>query len=71
MGLNKLIHLATTMVENGIAADVFVQICAGSLSLGNKLLKLLWAGLALLLSSEKPPMPALIIMGEHVGGGCG
>jgi uroporphyrin-III C-methyltransferase len=67
MGLNKLIHLATTLVENGIAADVSVQILCRVSQPGQQAFETSLGGVGALLSSEKPPMPALIIIGEHVG----
>jgi len=66
MGLNKLIKLAGRLMDQGISADMNVQIlskvsqpdaCTLEGTLGN---------IAQLLETEKPPMPALVIIGKNV-----
>jgi len=66
MGLNKLIKLAGRLMDQGISPDMNVQIlskvsqpdaCTLEGTLGN---------IAQLLETEKPPMPALVIIGKNV-----
>jgi len=66
MGLNKLVKLAGRLMDKGISPDIKVQIlskvsqpdaCTLEGALGN---------IAQLLEMEKPPMPALVIIGKNV-----
>lgn len=66
MGLNKLVKLAGRLMDKGISQDIKVQIlskvsqpdaCTLEGTLGN---------IAQLLEMEKPPMPALVIIGKNV-----
>jgi len=66
MGLNKLVHLSQRLIENDISPEINVQIlskvsqpdaCTFEGTLGN---------IAQILEYEKPPMPALVIIGRNV-----
>ncbi len=66
MGLNKLVHLAQRLLENDISPEIRIQIlskvsqpdaCTMEGTLGN---------IAQIMENEKPPMPALVIIGKNV-----
>ena len=66
MGLNKLVKLAGRLMDHGISPEMNVQILskvsqADASSLEGKL-----GTIAQTLEIEKPPMPALVIIGKNV-----
>jgi uroporphyrin-III C-methyltransferase len=66
MGLSKLVKLAQRLIENSLSPEIKVQIlskvsqpdaCTFEGTLGN---------IEQLMANEKPPMPALVVIGKNV-----
>ena len=65
MGLNKLVKLAGRLVDQGIAPETRVHILSkvsqpDSLSFEGTLSTIAWV-----IETQKPPMPALVIIGQN------
>jgi uroporphyrin-III C-methyltransferase len=66
MGLNKLIKLAERLLDSGVSSDVKVQILSKVSQADGSAIENNLSAIAQYLKSEKPPMPALVIMGKNV-----
>lgn len=66
MGLNKLVHLATRLMENSVSPDIKVQILSKVSQPDSSALEGTLGSIAQQLSLQKPPMPALVIIGKNV-----
>ncbi len=65
MGLNKLVHLSQRLLDNAIAPETKVQILSKVSQSGAVAFETSLGEVNRLLENEKPPMPALIIIGKH------
>jgi uroporphyrin-III C-methyltransferase len=71
MGLNKLVHLASRLMENSISGETSVQILSKISQPESSVLEGKLGSIAKQLDEQKPPMPALVIIGknaERLGG---
>jgi uroporphyrin-III C-methyltransferase len=66
MGLNKLIKLAGRLMDQGISQDMNVQILSKVSQPDACTLDGTLENIAQLLETQKPPMPALVIIGKNV-----
>jgi uroporphyrin-III C-methyltransferase len=66
MGLNKLIKLARRLMDQGISQDMNVQILSKVSQPDACTLEGTLENIAQLLETQKPPMPALVIIGKNV-----
>jgi len=66
MGLNKLIKLAGRLMDQGISQDMNVQILSKVSQPDACTLEGTLENIAQLLETQKPPMPALVIIGKNV-----
>ena len=66
MGLNKLVHLAQRLLENSVSPEINVQILSKVSQPDASSLEGNLGTIAQILSIEKPPMPALVIIGKNV-----
>jgi len=66
MGLNKLIKLAGRLMDQGISQDMNVQILSKVSQPDACTLEGTLGKIAQILETEKPPMPALVIIGKNV-----
>ncbi len=66
MGLNKLVKLAGRLMDQGISADLNVQILSKVSQPDAYALEGRLGNIAQILETEKPPMPALVIIGKNV-----
>lgn len=65
MGLSKLIHLAQRLTEKQISPDVSVQILSKVSHPDAEAFEATLGTVARLLEDRKPPMPALVIIGQN------
>lgn len=66
MGLNKLIHLAKRLMDNDISPEMKVQILSKVSQSDSSALEAKLGTISKILELEKPPMPALVIIGQNV-----
>jgi uroporphyrin-III C-methyltransferase len=66
MGLNKLVHLATRLMENSISPETKVQILSKISQPDSSATEGTLGSIAQQLAEQKPPMPALVIIGQNV-----
>jgi uroporphyrin-III C-methyltransferase len=66
MGLNKLVHLAQRLIGSQVSPEVKVQILSKVSQPDSTVLEGKLGTIAQLLEHEKPPMPALVIIGQNV-----
>jgi siroheme synthase len=66
MGLNKLVKLSQRLMEQSISPETKVLILSKVSQLEASSLEGTLKNVAQLLQTEKPPMPALVIIGENV-----
>ncbi|MBV5348749.1 uroporphyrinogen-III C-methyltransferase [bacterium] len=66
MGLNKLVKLAGRLIDQGISADLNVQILSKVSQPDACTLEGTIGNIAQIMETEKPPMPALVIIGKNV-----
>ena len=66
MGLNKLVKLAGRLMDQGISPDMNVQILSKVSQPDACTLEGTLENIAQILETEKPPMPALVIIGKNV-----
>ena len=66
MGLNKLVHLATRLMENSISPETKVQILSKISQPDSSATEGTLGSIAQQLVEQKPPMPALVIIGQNV-----
>lgn len=66
MGLNKLVKLASRLMDQGISPDLNVQILSKVSQPDASTLEGTLGNIAQILETEKPPMPALVIIGKNV-----
>ena len=65
MGLNKLVHLATRLVENSVSPETKVQILSKVSQPETSAMEGTLGTIAQQLAEQKPPMPALVIIGKN------
>ena len=65
MGLNKLIELAKTLITNGVDQTTCVQILSKVSQKGQQALETNLANVGSFLKSNRPAMPALIVIGKN------
>jgi uroporphyrin-III C-methyltransferase len=65
MGLNKLVRLAGRLMEQAISPEVKVQILSKISQADSSAMEGTLGNIAHLLETQKPPMPALIIIGKN------
>lgn len=65
MGLNKLVRLAGRLMDRDIPPDTRVQILSKVSQAGASALEGTLENIAQQLENEKPPMPALVIIGKN------
>jgi len=65
MGLNKLVHLATRLMESSISPETPVQILSKVSQPESSVLEGKLGSIAKQLEKQKPPMPALVIIGKN------
>jgi len=66
MGLNKLVKLAQRLMENDISPEIKVQILSKISQPDANAIEGTLGNIAKILQTEKPPMPALVIIGKNV-----
>jgi uroporphyrin-III C-methyltransferase len=66
MGLNKLVHLAKRLMDHNISPEINIQILSKVSQSDASAIEAKLGTIAKTLASEKPPMPALIIIGKNV-----
>ena len=66
MGLNKLIQLATRLIEQSISGDTSVQILSKVSQSDSTSVKGTLETIAQVIENKKPAMPALVIIGKNV-----
>ena len=66
MGLNKLVHLSNRLMELSIAPETKVQILSRVSRHDSSVLEGTLGSIAQQLAEQKPPMPALVIIGQNV-----
>jgi siroheme synthase len=66
MGLNKLVHLAKRLMDKEISPEINIQILSKVSQSDASSLEAKLGTIAKILESEKPQMPALIIIGKNV-----
>lgn len=65
MGLNKLVRLAQRLMEQTISPEIKVQILSKISQADSSAMEGTLGNIAHLLETQKPPMPALIIIGKN------
>jgi siroheme synthase len=65
MGLNKLVHLSQRLLDNAVTPETKVQILSKVSQPGAVAFETTLGGVADLIETKKPPMPALIIIGKN------
>jgi len=66
MGLNKLVHLSSRLIEFSISPETKVQILSRVSCPNSSVLEGTLGSIAQQLAEQKPPMPALVIIGQSV-----
>lgn len=66
MGLNKLVHLSSRLVELSISPETKVQILSRVSRPDSSVLEGTLDSIAQQLAEQKPPMPALVIIGQNI-----
>jgi len=66
MGLNKLVRLAERLMDKGISPEINVQILSKVSQSDSSALEAKLGTISQILELEKPPMPALVIIGRNV-----
>lgn len=66
MGLNKLVKLAERLMGHEVSPEVKVQVLSRVSQPGSVAYESTLGDVARLLEAEKPPMPALVIIGKNV-----
>ncbi len=66
MGLNKLVKLSERLVDQSVSSEVKVQILSKVSQPDTIAFESTLGDVARLLETEKPPMPALVIIGQNV-----
>jgi uroporphyrin-III C-methyltransferase len=66
MGLNKLVRLAQRLMEQAISPEIKVQVLSKVSQPGSVAFEGTLRNIAQILETEKPPMPALVIIGKNV-----
>ena len=66
MGLNKLVRLAQRLMDQAISPEIKVQILSKVSQPDTVAFEGTLGNIAHLLENEKPPMPALVIIGKNV-----
>jgi len=66
MGLNKLVQLARRLTEQSISGDTCVQILSKVSQPGASALECTLETINQAIETQKPPMPALVIIGKNV-----
>ena len=66
MGLNKLVKLAQRLMDQAISPEIKVQILSKVSQPDSVAFEGMLGNIAQLLEIEKPPMPALVIIGKNV-----
>ena len=66
MGLNKLVKLSERLMDRSVSPEVKVQILSKVSQPDTVAFESTLGKVALLLETEKPPMPALVIIGRNV-----
>lgn len=65
MGLNKLVRLAGRLMEQAISPETKVQILSKVSQAGSSATEGTLGNISQLLETQKPPMPALVIIGKN------
>jgi siroheme synthase len=66
MGLNKLVHLSQRLLASEISPEINVQILSKVSQSDATSFESTLGSISQLLENEKPPMPALVIIGKNV-----
>ena len=66
MGLNKLVRLAQRLMDQAISPEIKVQILSKVSQPDSVAFEGTLGNIAQILETEKPPMPALVIIGKNV-----
>jgi uroporphyrin-III C-methyltransferase len=66
MGLHKLVHLAKRLMDQDISPEINVQILSKVSQSNSSALEAKLGTIGIILELEKPPMPALVIIGRNV-----
>lgn len=66
MGLNKLVHLASRLIDKSVSPDIKVQILSKVSQPDSSAIEGTLQTIAQVLAITKPPMPALVIIGKNV-----
>ena len=66
MGLNKLVKLAHRLMDQAISPEIKVQILSKVSQPNSVAFEGTLGNIAQLLETEKPPMPALVIIGKNI-----
>lgn len=66
MGLNKLIQLATRLIEQSISGDTSVQVLSKVSLPDASTVECTLETIPMAIENQKPPMPALVIIGRNV-----
>ncbi|MBA4410208.1 MAG: uroporphyrinogen-III C-methyltransferase [Odoribacter sp.] len=66
MGLNKLVRLARRLMDQSISPEINVQVLSKVSQPGSTALEGTLGTIGQILELEKPPMPALVIIGRNV-----
>ncbi len=66
MGLNKLVHLSTRLMEKSVSPETKIQILSKVSQPESSALEGTLGSIEQLLAIQKPPMPALVIIGKNV-----
>jgi len=66
MGLNKLVKLAQRLMDQAVSPEIKVQILSKVSQPDSVAFEGTLGNIAQLLDTEKPPMPALVIIGRNV-----
>lgn len=65
MGLNKLVHLASRLIDKSVSPDIKVQILSKVSQPDSSAIEGTLQTIAQVLATTKPPMPALVIIGQN------
>lgn len=65
MGLNKLVHLSQRLLEQAIPAETWVQVLSKVSQPEAAVLEGTLGTIERILEKEKPPMPALVVIGKN------
>jgi len=66
MGLNKLVKLAQRLIDQFVSPEVKVQILSKVSQPDSSAIEGTLGTISQVLETNKPPMPALVIIGENV-----